>query len=172
MCFAPVAGYAGFADRFGYLSVGGLAGLIASATAAVVSDDGKAAARTWMVALAALMVAWAAKLRGRAQDWVDAAYLAEQVVAATLRVEPGPDTLVDLHFVGVPKRQRSALVLITYCPQAVWKHHDIEARKRVTSHMSWEPVDRVLEKLDHSVPGRDVRVYDWRPHLMAMVHVL
>jgi hypothetical protein len=163
VCFAPVAGYAGFADRFGYLSVAGLAGLLGSAAAVVLTQDHRIVARSAMVALAALTVAWAAELRGRAQDWVDAARLAEQVVAATLRVEPGPAAPVDLHFVGVPERQRSALVLITYFPQAVWKHYGTPAREHVTFHMSWEPVDRVLEKLDHSVPGRDVRVYQWRP---------
>jgi hypothetical protein len=32
--------------------------------------------------------------------------------------------------------------------------------------------DRVLEKLDHTTPVRAVRVYEWRPALMAMVRVL
>jgi hypothetical protein len=167
--FAPVATYASFSDRFGYLSAAGIAGLLGCAAASTGSRPSAIGRSAVLLAVATTAVLWAVALRAHGRDWVNAGALAERVIARTLEHEPGPTAPTDLHFVGIPRRAGSALVFITYFPQAVWVHYPESAKRNVTFFVSWDAVADVVSRLREVPSKRRVSVYEWQPDTEQMI---
>ncbi len=167
--FAPVATYAGFSDRFGYLSAAGIAGLLGSAAVSRASRPTLAGASIVLVAIATTAALWTVALRAHGRDWVNAGVVAERVIAQTLEKEPGPAEPAELHFVGIPARVGSALVFLTYFPQAVWDRYPDSARRNATFFVSWEPVGDVVSRLQQVPSRRRVSVYEWLPRSQELV---
>ncbi len=167
--FAPVAAYAGFSDRFGYLSVAAVAALVGTATGAIANGEKRRRLPIWLGAVALMAGLWTHALREHGRDWVEAGQVAEAVVAEALRHEPDPREPVDLHFVWMPVRHHSALVFLTYFPQALALHYSESASRNVTFHLEWEPVDGVVARLRSRATDRQVRVYEWLPGQRSLV---
>ena len=157
--FLPVAAYIGFSDRLGYMSAAGVAALIAVFTTSRLLR-GWPDACGWLLVVS-MGLAWTLAQRGHASDWVRAGALAERIVADAVAREPGPTTPTELHFVNVPQRERSALVFLTYFPQALWSRYDDGARRNVTIAMHWEAIDVVLGRLKSQAIVTPTRVYEW-----------
>jgi hypothetical protein len=157
--FAPVVAATGFTDRFGYMSAAAVAGLVGGC--GLLGGRQGWPRRAWLVLVLGMAVLWAAAFRQHATDWVDAGALADRVIAEAVAAEPGPTVPTDLHFVGVPQRERSALVLITYFPNAVWAHYSETARTNARLFVSWEPVQDVVSRAAAEPSTRAARVHEW-----------
>jgi len=168
--FAPVIASSSFTDRFGYMGAATVSGLVGGC--ALSRGRWNAARVAWLALVIGMAGLWVVAFRQHAADWVRAGALVEHVVAEAVRLEPGPASPTDLHFVGVPQREGSALALITYFPHAVWQRYAESARANARLFVTWESAPHVVSTLADQPSARAIRVYEWEPSTRTFVRRL
>lgn len=168
LAYLPVAAYAGFVDRFGYLSIAGLTGFLATAASAFLASPKRWQRLAACLAVAALGLLWIRDLRAHGRDWMEAGDLARRIVDQTVQLLGTPTDEIEVHVLDLPQSHRSAWLFITYFPLAVHTRYPLDQAKRLAFHLHFDlPAENLLRE-SSPVAEHEERILAWNPREQRM----